>query len=70
MNEATLLAWMWWRMRQGYDLIPGPEVLGATEAARARFYALGPLILGIHLALPLIVLGTKGDALLSGGLAA
>jgi hypothetical protein len=29
---ATLLVWMWWRTRQGHDLIPGPEVLGATEA--------------------------------------
>ena len=57
---ATLLVWMWWRRRQGHDLIPGPEVLGATEAGRARFYALVPLILGIHIALPLIVLGIKG----------
>ena len=57
---ATLLVWMWWRTRRGHDLIPGPEVLGATEAGRARFYALVPLILGIHIALPLIVLGTKG----------
>jgi uncharacterized membrane protein YphA (DoxX/SURF4 family) len=57
---ATLLVWMSWRMRQGQDLIPGPEALGATEAGRVRFYALVPLILGVHIALPLIVLGIKG----------
>jgi len=57
---ATLLVWLGWRARRGRDLIPGPEVLGATEAGRARFYALVPLILGIHIALPLIVLGIKG----------
>jgi uncharacterized membrane protein YphA (DoxX/SURF4 family) len=57
---ATLLIWLLWRKRQGRDLIPGPEVLGATEAGRARFYAVVPLILGIHIALPLIVLGIKG----------
>jgi hypothetical protein len=57
---ATAAVWLWWRARQGRDLIPGPEVLGATQAGRARFYALVPLILGIHIALPLIVLGIKG----------
>src|SRR5262249_37576777 len=57
---ATTFVWLWWRARRGRDLIPGPEVLGATEAGRARFYALVPLILGIHIALPLIVLGIKG----------
>ena len=57
---ATILVWLCWRVRRGRDLIPGPEVLGATEAGRARFYALVPLILGIHIALPLIILGIKG----------
>ncbi len=56
---ATVLVWLGWR-RRGRDLIPGPHVLGASEAGRARFYALVPLILGIHIALPLIVLGIKG----------
>jgi hypothetical protein len=41
-------------------LSPGPEVLGATVAGRARFDALVPLFLGIHVAVPLIVLGVKG----------
>ena len=57
---VTALVWLWWRARQGRDLVPGPEVLGATERGRAAFYALVPLILGIHFALPLIVLGIKG----------
>jgi uncharacterized membrane protein YphA (DoxX/SURF4 family) len=57
---TTVLVWLGWRARRGRDLIPGPEVLGATEVGRARFYALVPLILGIHIALPLIVLGIKG----------
>jgi uncharacterized membrane protein YphA (DoxX/SURF4 family) len=57
---TTLLVWMLWRRRQGHDLIPGPEALGATAAGRARFYALVPLILGVHVAVPLIVLGIKG----------
>ena len=57
---TTALIGLWWRARRHRDLIPGPEVLGATDAGRARFYALVPLILGIHLALPLIVLGIKG----------
>jgi hypothetical protein len=57
---TTALIWLWWRARRGRDLIPGPEVLGATDAGRARFYALVPLIVGIHIALPLIVLGIKG----------
>jgi uncharacterized membrane protein YphA (DoxX/SURF4 family) len=57
---ATVVVWLLWRVRRGRDLIPGPEVLGATEAGRARFYSLVPLILGIHIALPLIVLGITG----------
>jgi uncharacterized membrane protein YphA (DoxX/SURF4 family) len=58
--SLTGLAWILWRGRDGRDLIPGPEALGAEEAGRVRFYALVPLILGVHLALSLIVLGVKG----------
>ena len=50
-----------WRFRGGRDLIPGPQVLGATTEGRERFYALVPLILGIHAGLPLIVLGIRGE---------
>jgi uncharacterized membrane protein YphA (DoxX/SURF4 family) len=58
---ATALIGLLWRMRRGRDLIPGPVVLGATPAGRTKFYALVPLILGIHAALPLIVIGIKGQ---------
>src|SRR5689334_594545 len=52
---ATALVGLWWRVRGRQDLIPGPTVLGATPQGRAGFYALVPLILGIHAGLPLIV---------------
>jgi uncharacterized membrane protein YphA (DoxX/SURF4 family) len=48
---------------------PGPRsdprapALGATAAGWARFYALVPFILGIHVGLPLIVLGIGGELL-------
>jgi len=58
---ATGLVALLWRARGGRDFIPGPAVLGATPAGRTKFYALVPLILGIHVALPLIVLGIKGE---------
>ena len=50
-----------WRARGARDLIPGPQILGATPDGRERFYALVPLILGIHIGLPLIVLGIRGE---------
>ena len=57
----TGLAAVWWRARGKKDLIPGPEILGATSDGKRTFYALVPLILGIHVGLPLIVLGVKGE---------
>jgi hypothetical protein len=56
---AAWLAGQW--IITALDLIPGPPALGATEAGRARFYALVPCILGIHVGLPLIVLGIRGE---------
>jgi len=56
----TGVAWVFWRARAGRDLIPGPEALGADEPGRVRFYSLAPLILGVHLGLPLLVLGVTG----------
>lgn len=56
----TLSAGFFWRMRQRRDLIPGPERLGATEAGLTKFYALVPFILGVHFAVPLLVLGVQG----------
>jgi uncharacterized membrane protein YphA (DoxX/SURF4 family) len=57
----TTLAGLAWRARRGRDLIPGPKALGATESGRAQFFALIPLILGIHVGLSLLVLAIKGD---------
>jgi uncharacterized membrane protein YphA (DoxX/SURF4 family) len=57
---VTGLAALWWRVRRKRDLIPGPELLGATADGMKKFYALAPLILGIHVGLPLIVFGVKG----------
>jgi uncharacterized membrane protein YphA (DoxX/SURF4 family) len=57
----TVMAGVAWRARRGRDLLPGPPALGAMEAGRARFYALVPFILGIHVGLPLIVLGIRGE---------
>ncbi len=57
----TAAAWLAWRRRGGRDLIPGPESLGATDKGRARFYALVPFILGVHLGLPLLILGVRGQ---------
>jgi hypothetical protein len=50
-----------WRKRGRRNLLPGPEALGATPAGFARFYALVPLILGVHVGVPLIVLGIMGQ---------
>lgn len=58
---ATVLGGVWWRARGKRDLIPGPEILGATAEGRARFYSLVPVILGIHVGVPLLVLGVRGE---------
>ena len=57
----TALVGLAWRARGRRDFIPGPAVLGATPPGRAGFYALVPFILGIHVGLPLIVMGIKGE---------
>ena len=53
--------WFWWRARGGRDLIPGPQVLGATPEGRTRFYAVVPIILGVHVGVPLLVMGIRGE---------
>lgn len=57
---ATAALGLVWRRRGGREL-PGPEAFGATPAGRVRFYALVPLLLGIHLGTTLIVLGITGQ---------
>lgn len=57
---VTFIAWCFWRGRQGQDLVPGPQRLGATDRGLAKFYAYVPVILGLHFAVPLLVLGVQG----------
>lgn len=56
----TGIAAFFWKRRQQRDLIPGPEILGATDDGLARFYGWVPVIIGIHFAVPLLVLGVQG----------
>jgi uncharacterized membrane protein YphA (DoxX/SURF4 family) len=57
---VTLIAWFVWRHRKQRDLIPGPESLRATEDGMVQFYTWVPVILGLHFAVPLLVLGVQG----------
>jgi uncharacterized membrane protein YphA (DoxX/SURF4 family) len=56
---ATVIAAIWWKTR-GRGFVPGPESLGATGERRSALYGLAPLILGIHVAVPLLVSGVNG----------
>jgi uncharacterized membrane protein YphA (DoxX/SURF4 family) len=56
---VTLLGGMLWRAR-GRGFLPGPKAFGATEGRRSLLYGLVPLILGIHVAVPLLVNGVQG----------
>jgi uncharacterized membrane protein YphA (DoxX/SURF4 family) len=57
---VTALAAVLWRRRGQKDLVPGPERLGASDEGLARFYGWVPAIIGIHFAVPLLVLGVQG----------
>lgn len=56
---ATLLGGLLWRSR-GRSFLPGPEAFGATDGRVGLLYGLVPLILGIHVAVPLLVNGVRG----------
>lgn len=58
----TALAAVYWRKR-GRGFVPGPEsaALGATPERRSALYSAVPLILGIHVAVPLLVSGVQGQ---------
>ena len=56
---ATLFAGLLWRWR-GRGFVPGPEHFGADTERRSALYGLIPLILGVHLAIPLGVMGVQG----------
>lgn len=49
-----------WRARGQRDFIPSPERFGATQQGRRIIYALLPLIIGIHVAIPLFYNGSHG----------
>jgi len=56
---ATVAAGLLWRAR-GRSFVPGPEAFGATDKRKSLLYGLVPLILGIHVAVPLLVNGVQG----------
>lgn len=53
-------AYLLWRALGGRGILPGPELFGTTSAGRRRLYSLVPLILGVHLAVPLLIAGVSG----------
>ena len=57
---ATLLAAWAWNARGRRGFVPGPEALGADAERRSAFYGVLPVILGVHIAVPLIVGGVQG----------
>jgi len=56
----TILAALVRRRLAHPTVLPGPVALGADPEGLTRFYAWVPVILGIHLALPLLVYGVQG----------
>jgi uncharacterized membrane protein YphA (DoxX/SURF4 family) len=52
-----------WRVRGRTDFLPLPERLGATPQARRVIYALLPLVIGLHVAIPLLYGGTHATLL-------
>ena len=58
---VTLAGGFLWRARGGRGFLPGPERFGATPRGRRLLYGLIPLILGVHLAVPLLVNGVQGQ---------
>jgi hypothetical protein len=58
-----LAAYALWRLRGRRSLLPGPELFGTRPRGRVRLYGLAPLILGVHLAVPLLIAGVSGSLL-------
>lgn len=61
---ATLAGWFFWRAPSQRGFVPGPEHFGTTNERRMALYGLVPLIVGVHVAVPLFVWGRRllGDA--------
>jgi len=57
---ATLAAALLWRSRDGRGFLPGPLAFGATDERRRVLYGILPVILGVHVAVPLLVNGVQG----------
>ncbi len=53
-------AWLW-RARAGRDLLPDVERLGATPERHRQLMRLIPLILGVHVAVPLLVAAVQSE---------
>jgi hypothetical protein len=58
---ATAVAALWWRARGRRGFVPGPEFFGATPDTRSALYSFLPLMIGIHVAVPLLVNGVQGN---------
>src|SRR3954467_10829689 len=56
----TILAALLRRRLTRPNVFPGPVALGADAEGITRFYALVPVILAIHVAVPLLVYGVQG----------
>ena len=55
-GTVAVAAWIWRKARRN-PVIPGPAELGASPDTRALLLGAIPLILGLHLAVPLLVSG-------------
>jgi uncharacterized membrane protein YphA (DoxX/SURF4 family) len=53
-------AWFVWQKREEKDLLQSPKALGASDRNLKLFYGWVPVILGIHVAIPLLVNGVQG----------
>ncbi len=57
---ATLAGALLWRARAGRGFLPTPRDFGARPDRRSALYALIPLMLAVHVAVPLLVSGVQG----------
>ena len=57
---ATLVGGLLWRARGGRGFLPMPQNFGARPDRRSTLYALVPLMLAVHIAVPLLVSGVQG----------
>ncbi|MBC7646799.1 MAG: DoxX protein [Pseudopedobacter sp.] len=58
---ATVGGGLFWRFRKGRDFLPDVERLGAAPERHRQLYRLIPLILGVHVAVPLLVAAVQTE---------